>query len=219
MDLFMENGSLSAAWKPGKFLKRVIWAPHWTVGEADSFFSTSTFLQYADFMLELARKYSSQIQFCFKPHPMLHNRLCRLEGWGRERADAYYRKWQELPNAQYNNGEYVGLFKQSDALIHDCGSFLIEYLMTGKPCMYLFREVKKAPDLNRMSIDALECHYHGYTKEHIEEFLLNLLSGHDSMLRDRQSYRETYLLPQNGKTAAQNIIDTILPPSLTQASR
>lgn len=211
-DAFMEEAAGKQAWPRAGARKRVIWAPHWTVGESDSYFTTSTFLQYADLMLSLARKYESDIQFCFKPHPMLFQRLCSLEGWGEERAAAYYRAWRDMPNAQYESGEYVDLFKQSDALIHDCGSFMVEYLFADKPCMYLLRESGALPALNRMSRDALECHCQGRTPGDIEGFLQEVvLGGSDPMRAKRDAYRREYLVPPNGLSAAQNIINAILP--------
>ena len=48
-------------------------------------------------------------------------------------------EWESLSNAQLETGKYVDLFMTSDAMIHDCGSFTIEYHYTLKPVMYLVK--------------------------------------------------------------------------------
>jgi hypothetical protein len=54
--------------------------------------------------------------------------------WGSEKTTAYYDKWDNLDNGQFKSGDYVDLLT-SDALIHDCGSFMAEYLVVGKPAL------------------------------------------------------------------------------------
>jgi hypothetical protein len=127
-DLIASTSEQPDPWKTvegGKRLKRVIWAPHHSVGSGDhAGMDYSTFLEYADFMLEMARKYADRIQFAFKPHPLLRNNLRAC--WPEEKIDAYYRQWETLPNTQLELGSYKGLFVHSDAMIPDCGSFTIE---------------------------------------------------------------------------------------------
>ena len=96
-----------------------------------------TFMRTGEILLEMAEKYRGRIQFAFKPHPNLHYTLCQHPQWGKQRTDAFYAKWREMPNTQFEDGAYADLFMQSDAMIHDCGSFIQEYLFADKPCMYL----------------------------------------------------------------------------------
>lgn len=57
----------------------------------------------------------------------------------KRKTDRYYSEWESLSNAQLETGKYVDLFMTSDAMIHDCGSFTIEYHYTLKPVMYLVK--------------------------------------------------------------------------------
>lgn len=208
--LHAETATQHTAWKrcaPG--MKKVIWAPHWTV-MGDSFFSVSTFLNVADGMLQLAEKYADRIQWAFKPHPLLRDSLYQHPDWGKERTDAYYGRWESMPNSQLETGAYVELFKQSDAMVHDSGSFIMEYLLVDKPCMYLQLEGSSV-DFNEDTQRALDCYRKGKSIEDVESFLLDLLQGKpDAMARPRARYRKSSLIPPRGKTAAQNIIDVIL---------
>lgn len=201
------------AWKQTPLpTKKVIWAPHWTLTPELSWFAQGTFLKTAEIMQELAVKYADRLQFAFKPHPSLYRELIKPEFWGKEKTDTFYRWWAEQPNTQVEEGAYVALFKQSDALIHDSGSFIIEYLYADKPALFL--SPHKNPDkplYNDMTRDSLACHCIGYTKEEIEQFLQECVLGtQDPKAQERSRVRATYLLPPNGKSCAENVMDTLI---------
>lgn len=210
-DIFMaKEARTEQVWKDcGKNLKRVIWAPHWTI-TADTCWNTfGTFLKTAQSMLELAQEHREDIQFAFKPHPHLYRTLCKLPEWGKEKTDTFYRMWREMPNTQLEEGPYTALFMQSDAMIHDSGSFVMEYLFADKPCMFL-RENGGYGDYNEQSLDCLKAYQYGLTKAEIEDFLQHCVLGTEDPLRDvRATMRRRHLLPPHDKTAAQNIIDAI----------
>lgn len=202
--------SEKAHWKelPGN-LKRVIWAPHWALFYG-SVLQGGTFLSIADGMLKLAEEYADRIQFVFKPHPGLRKELYKLDDWGHERTDRYYAAWAELPNAQLENGEYTHLFLDSDAMLHDCGSFIIEYLLTGKPCCYV-QNRERIAQFNQMTNEALDTYYWADNMAGIRQFLDRVvLGGEDEKQPLRHAYAAKYLTPPHGQSAAQNIIDAIL---------
>jgi CDP-glycerol glycerophosphotransferase (TagB/SpsB family) len=91
----------------------------------------------AELMLELAQAYKDRIQIAFKPHPSLITQLYQHPDWGKERADDYYARWQQMENTQLETGGYVDLFMTSDAMIHDSGSFVVEYLYANRPVMFV----------------------------------------------------------------------------------
>lgn len=189
--------------------KRIIWAPHFSMQKGLSWLDLSSFLLLYDDMINLVKKYSEEVQFAFKPHPILYNKLVEL--WGEKRTLEYYSLWDTLPNCQLETGEYIGLFKHSDAMIHDCGSFLIEYLYTENPVMYTVRDIQATESLfNDFGAKAFEVIYHGSTAEDVEKFIQNVLQNIDPALSERQSFIKENLLPPNGKSACANIIDAIL---------
>lgn len=107
-------------------------------------------------------------------------------------------------------GEYRALFQQSDAMIHDSGSFILEYLLMDRPCMYLCRE-KAFFQFNDMNKDALKCYKLGMSEVDIERFIQEQVIGDlDFNAGRRKAFCEKYLIPPFGKSAAQNIIDAIL---------
>jgi hypothetical protein len=124
-NLLDPNYSPRDVWKiKDKKVKRLIWAPHHSMF-TDECIYYSCFLQYSDFMLEMAQKDRDDIQIAFKPQPVLRNKLNQY--WGKGKTDDYYHRWESMDNTFLENGGYVDVFLTSDAMIHDSGSFLIEF--------------------------------------------------------------------------------------------
>lgn len=211
--LFHEQfGKNTSVWKEqGHPCKRVIWAPHWAMGDT-SVLKGGIFPLVADRMLEFARQNNGRIQFAFKPHPRLKAELYNHPDWGIERTDAYYKAWADLPNGQLEQGEYAELFAQSDAMVHDSGSFIVEYMATGKPCCFLHgKEAEVLPDFNQMTADCHAAHYLADSIDELEHFLQDVvMGGNDSKAGERDACRQKYIIPPNSKSAAQNIIDALL---------
>lgn len=210
-DEFQNTKGEATDWKnPNPKFKRIIWAPHHTIEGQAGLLQFSTFLLYHDVMLQLAEKYKDKVQFVFKPHPLLKNNLYEHEAWGKERTDAYYAKWENGENTAFVNGAYMDLFKSSDAMIHDSGSFLVEYLYTRKPCMYL-SNYDRAAQCNEVGKKALACYYIGKSFEDIEAFVERVLADEpDSLKGQRDLFYKEVLLPPNGKSVADNMLDEII---------
>jgi CDP-glycerol glycerophosphotransferase (TagB/SpsB family) len=209
-DIFESTVATGKDWKLGnEQLKRVIWAPHHTIEGQTQLIQYSTFLLYYDFMLHLAEEYKDKIQVVFKPHPLLKPALYVHPDWGKERTDAYYERWANGDNTAYVNGDYVDLFKSSDAMIHDCGSFFYEYLYFNKPVMYLDTFGRVNMD-NNIVKNAYKCHYIGKSENDIRGFVEKVvIGGEDSYKEKRKSFYDEYLLPPNGITVAENIINDL----------
>lgn len=211
-DLMLPLEAYDNSWKAigdGKVRKRIIWGPHHSIGNADhGGIDYSTFLEYSDFMLAMAQKYKDDIQMAFKPHPLLRKNL--LAYWSEDKINEYYKRWDEYENTQLELGGYKGLFMHSDAMIHDSGSFTIEYHYTHKPVMYLVKNDKHTDNQNEFAVQAYNLHYKGHNEEEIEKFICDVIAGCDPQYDERKKFFEESLLPPNGKTAAQNIIDAIL---------
>ena len=196
-------------WRSSASQKRIIYAPHHTIGDMHAEgIAYSTFLENGEFMLAMAKKFKSKVHFAFKPHPLLINNLYKI--WGKDKTDNYYAEWQSMENAQFENGVYVGLFKHSDAMIHDCASFMVEYLYTGNPVMFLMREDNGDDIRSKFTQECLNLHYVAWSHSDIENFILDVIDGKDPMKKKRASFYEECLCPPHGKSACQNIINAIL---------
>lgn len=212
MDILLQNDYRQKdVWKiKNKKFKRIIWSPHHTITGYGSTLDYSTFLKYSEFMFELAEKYSNQIQIAFKPHPILRSKLSLDEVWGKEKTDAYFQKWANIPNGQLNEGEYFDLFATSDGLINDSSAFVIEYLYTGKPMMFLKNDEAVEDRMNEIGQEAITKLYIGKSKNDIENFISGVvISGNDTMKNERNDFFNSVIKPPNNMLASENIYNTI----------
>lgn len=193
-------------WKHSQAIK-IIWAPHYTIMEGVVGIAFATFLHYCGDMLELAKKYSENVQIAFKPHPFLYPTLCTY--WGKEKADAYYDCWKNMNNTQYETGDYTDLFKTSDAMIFDSVSFIVEYLYTQKPSLFTYKEGVEG-QLNEYGLQAFACHSKARNIHDIEYFIQKLLQGEpDEMSEKKAAFYNAYLRLPEGRTASDNIYEYI----------
>ena len=210
-DIFAASAE-NAVWKKQESdKKRIIWAPHFTIYDS-TMLHRDSFTWLSKVMWDVAEKYRDAIQFAFKPHPRLLSELHRHPDWGQDKADSYYRQWAEGTNTQLETGSYIDLFKGSDAMIHDCGSFSVEYHFTGKPVLFTARDLKAAvANQNELGRGGILAHYQGSSEADIINFIEDVvLDGKDPMEEERLAFREQFLRPPGGRSVAQNIYNEIL---------
>lgn len=185
--------------------KKIIWAPHHTI-EAVFNIKFSNFLRDADFMLDIAKKYSNDITIAFKPHPLLKNKLYKI--WGEDKTNTYYLEWGKTTNTFLHEGEYTDLFLNSDAMIHDSGSFLIEYLYTNKPVMRIMTGEDLTTVLNDFALQCLTVYYKAYSQIDIEHFIQNVINGIDPLKERRTKFVNNVLMPKG--SPSQNILNDLI---------
>lgn len=199
-------------WKlKDKKLKRLIWAPHFSIGTKNTFYTHSNFLWMAEVMIELARQYENKLQIAFKPHPRLKSELYKHPDWGKEKTDNYYRQWVEMPNTFVETGDFIDLFKTSDAMIHDCSSFAIEYLFVNKPVAFVTRDLQSTfSDLPEFGQQAINMHYIVKNEKEISAFIEDVVFDESDTMKDKRSFFfSTHLKPQSGLTTNEFIVDDI----------
>lgn len=189
-------------------IKRIIWSPHHTLPGMGATLDFSTFFMYNEFMLQMANNYKDRIQIAFKPHPTLKSKLYLDDIWGKTKTDEYFQKWENLYNGQLVEGDYIDLFATSDGMINDSSAFVIEYLYTQKPQLFLTRDDRVSERLNEVGKMALTIHYLGKCKEDIEDFINNIiLNEQDIMCKERVQFFESKIKPPNNLTASENIFN------------
>jgi len=205
-DPIIVNKSPKDVWKSkNPALKKIIWTPHHLMSELSK---VSNFLEYCDFFLELAIKYKDKLQIAFNPHPLLRIKLEKDPNWGKEKTDNYYNKWVNLENGQFGNGYYIDLFLTSDALIHDSGSFMAEYLFTGKPLLFMVRDESIMDYWSVFGKKTLAAHYQSRNQKQVLDFIENVvLQENDSMKAERDNFVQSTLLHKSDLTASQNILN------------
>lgn len=115
----------------------VIYAPHWTMRYEINVHDLGTFDLYHHYFLNLVRQ-NPDINFVFKPHPSLEIAVETKGVMSRAQYRAYVAEWNSLPNGLFVfDGDYIDLFRKSSLLITDSASFILEWLPSGHPCLYL----------------------------------------------------------------------------------
>lgn len=202
---------LAAIPRPVRTRRKIIIAPHHTIDRDTDGLALSTFLDHADFFLRLPEMFP-EIDFVFRPHPLLFVRLATPKWWGRDRTDAYAAAMEAHANVEFQRGgDYFGAFADSDALIHDCGSFLAEYFYTGRPQLYL-----SAGDgsLERQLLpfsERLYAHvYHASSDAEIGAFVRGVVAeGRDPMAAGRAAFAAAEVCV-NHPDAAGRVVESVL---------
>lgn len=192
--------------------KLVIWAPHWSVDKSHKYNNFGTFLDFHLIMVDIAKHYSENIDFVLKPHPLLRKFLSKKEFWGEDLTNEYFDKWKFGFNTKLIEDTYIELFNQSDAIIHDSVTFIVEYLYTMKPAAYLINNEFDFDFFNDYGKEALKSYQFIKNKNEIIFFLDNLLSGIDPNLEQRRCFFNKYLRDHNNASESiyKDILDSII---------
>jgi len=177
---------------PPRERKRVILSPHHTIDKDSDGLALSTFLIHSDMYLKLPELFP-EVDFVFRPHPLLFPRLATSKWWGGERTEAFRAKMASFPNVEFQQGgDYFETFANSDALIHDCGSFLAEYFYTGKPQCYLLADDETVRrQFLPFSRKLLEHVDRAYTEDDVVAFIRRVvLEGDDPRKSERDAFAE-----------------------------
>ena len=190
--------------------KRVLLCPHHSVySDGHGASRTSNFLRFADYFMELPRRHP-ELVFVFRPHPHLFPRLESKTFWGKRRTDEWKARFSEHPNVIWNEGgDYLLEFARADAIVQDCGSFLPEWLYTGKPGCFMLRPNEPLEkEFSSFGIDCLKCYYLAREEAEVEHFLSMVVEEENDPLRQaRHDFLPIVAVnhPHAAKTALQEI--------------
>ncbi len=146
----------------------------------------------------------------FRPHPFLFKVLSRQNLWGEQRVDEYMSELKSKPNVIWSNsGDYFRVFAESDGCIQDCGSYLVEYFFTGKPCCYMLKapsdiDEKFAP----LGKKCLANCYVAYDTNAIDKFIREVIvGGNDPKAAARFDFAKTIMVnhPHAAEAALRHI--------------
>lgn len=177
--------------------RRVLIAPHHSVvGGANKEMQLSNFLRYAKFFLSLPDRYP-EIDFVFRPHPFLFTVLAKPGFWGPCRVQDWCNELRSKPNVIWSDGgDYFKEFVESDGCIQDCGSYLVEYLYTQKPCCYMLKCPTDIDDVfTPFGKDCLNQCYLAYNEDAIIHFVEDvIIAGNDSKAESRRAFAKTVMV-------------------------
>lgn len=182
LDVYVKPENIkNNCWKNSEKTK-IIYAPHHSFEQNG--LRLATFTENGKFILDLAKKYSDKTTWIFKPHPRLTHALLKNKIMTRSEIDNYYKEWEKIGTV-YTKGDYFDIFKTSDLMITDCGSFLCEYLLTGNPIIQLIN--KGHSKFNALGEKITSYNYKAYCCEDIKNILTEIINKKDYNKEKRQT--------------------------------
>lgn len=196
MDALANAEAVQAASGAAAGRKRILVALHHSVeGGTNDALSLANFERYADYFMQLPDRFKD-VDFIFRPHPFLLKMISNPLRWGAAKTDDYVARLKAKPNVTWSDGgDYFAEFAASHACIQDCGSYLVEYFYTKKPCCYMLKsphdiDAKFAP-LGRKCLS--HC-YISYDADEIDRFIREVvISGRDTMKSEREAFADSIM--------------------------
>jgi CDP-glycerol glycerophosphotransferase (TagB/SpsB family) len=155
----------NSQWKH-KNKTKIVYAPHHSF--EDNSLRWATFQWNGKYILELAKKYEETCEFIFKPHPRFSYSVVEAGIMTKKEVDEYYEDWKKIGNI-YSEGDYFDIFRTSNMMITDCGSFLTEYLPTGNPVIHLLNSGKESKYRSVLHEYSSQHYYKVYDLDKLEE--------------------------------------------------
>ncbi len=182
---------------------KVMWTPRWTLDEK---LGGSNFLKYYKNMFSYFLN-NEKYSFVFRPHPLLFSNFIETGVISIEEKNEILDSINHSNNSVYDtSSEYINTFFNTDCLITDNSSIIVEYFITGKPMIFCYNDSNLV--FNNIMNKILECNYVVNTFDEILEILNKLNKGIDEKKELRNKYvsdfKESYL--DSSKNIANNIL-------------
>lgn len=153
--------------------KTLLWTPHFVEGDHKGW---STFNLYCETMLFIAMNYP--VDLIVRPHPLFIGRLKAFGGVAVEKFTRLIKYTKIVNNITFDfEPSYHQSFFRADALMADAGSFLLEFLPTRKPILYLTHET--CSGLNKSARFVNKNYYIARAEKDIDDFVNMVLAEED----------------------------------------
>lgn len=197
---------------PAQTVTTFLWTPHFVLPGDQKMYTT--FSLYCSAFLKLIER--QDIHLIIRPHPLLSQWIGEANPTAQSLYQQLQRASQQHTNLEWDLGhDYTLTFARSDALIADAGSFLLEYLPSKKPILYLTHET--CHGLNRTAEFIYDAYDVAWCEKDIFTFVDNIVAGHDAMkVRREQVLREELQIEE--KTAGEKIAEIICSSLRPQAA-
>ena len=94
--------------------------------------------------------------------------------------------------AYSHGGDYFDLFANSDAIVHDCGSYITEWLFTGKPCCFVAKDNSIFKFFTALGNECIKHYTVAYSRQQIIDFIKNIVEE-----KFQTNYKDDKTLKQN----------------------
>lgn len=163
----------------------VMWSPRWTTSDN---LSKTNFFEYKDLILDYMRKHKD-INFVFRPHPLIFKNFIENNIMTKKQVKDYLNNFKNS-NMYYDfDSDYYNTFADSDVLVADFSSILVEYFIFNKPVIYC----SKTSNMTTFMKKLLKCFYVVKDWNELKETLENIKNGNDYLKPKRESLLKSFL--------------------------
>jgi hypothetical protein len=182
--------------------KAVLWNAHFS-------FTNNSWSTFDIFAEDIFNEILSRPDFVliFRPHPLLYKSLINAGIFIAHEIDEFKRELRALGIIVDERADHRHAFSASCALLTDAGSFLLEYLITGKPVLYL--KNLDGLGLNEQGAAVVKLYHQATEQSHIVNFLDWLSLGEDEECKKRRSAINSFFYGLDGR-CGQRVLDYIV---------
>lgn len=180
---------------------RVLWTPRWSEDKENG---GSNFMTFKDEIVKLPEA-DDRIQVVFRPHPMTFKHFISVNRITEKEVNEYLNIYENNENLIYHSDmEYAELFWDSDILLTDVSTVIVEYFLTGKPIVYCDTGSKP----NEFMKEMLKVFYVVNTWEEAKSKVLELVNGEDP-LKEERNKKISELLGADFEHISDRFLETI----------
>ena len=180
---------------------KVIWTPRWSVYKE---YYATTFFEYNSYFVNYAKKHK-KLKLIFRPHPIMFNHFMDLKIMTKQQINKYIKSFPD--NMYYDTqGDYFKTFIDSDVLVTDWSSILLDYFILGKPIILCGDndETKYTKEMKKISNSS----YKVSNWDELKEVLENLKAGIDPKKKSRTRFINEIKKTNDGRVA-EKIVECI----------
>lgn len=155
--------------------KAILWNAHFSFDE--DLWSTFDIFSFDIFMTILEQP---ELVLIFRPHPLLWKKLTNLNIFNSFEIEELKNELRALGVIVDERSDHRHAFAASSALMTDAGSFLLEYLVTRKPALYLCNS--KGVGLNEQGEAALRFYHKALTPLDVSAFINKVSYDIDALM-------------------------------------
>lgn len=178
--------------------KTFLWLPRWTTNFDNN--EKSTFLENKDVLIDYFKEHSELI-LIIRPHPLMFSHYIAMGIMSQIEVNDYKSLIASLPNVSLDeSSSYMESFEKADCLIADYSAIDIEFLLTGRPIIYL-------DNVNAMDKNISDALYVSDRPKMTVNYINKLIVGDD----EKEELRNKALkLKVFRKGVARDIVESLL---------
>lgn len=120
--------------KNQKDIKTVLWTPRWSIEKLAN--DGTSYFEFIDPLLNYFSLHKD-IELVIRPHPLMFKNFIKMGVMTNEEVDKIHQCVEEMKNVYFDsNKDYLQSVYNSDFIISDYTSMLLEYIILDKPVLY-----------------------------------------------------------------------------------